>query len=112
MDCLFCKIISGDIPSKKLYEDDKILAFYDISPQAPVHFLVITKKHIKSCALLTQENSDIVAYIFAKISDITKQLGLNDGYRIVTNCGESAGQTVLHLHFHVLGGRVLSWPPG
>lgn len=112
MDCLFCKIVSGDIPSKKLYEDDKILAFYDISPQAPIHFLVIPKKHIESCAALTQENSDIVADIFAKISDITKKLGLNDGYRVVTNCGESAGQTVLHLHFHVLGGRLLSWPPG
>ena len=111
MDCLFCKI-AGEIPSKKIYEDEDLLAFYDINPEAPVHFLVIPKKHIASAAELRPENSVIVAKIFVVISRIAKELGLSSGYRIVNNCGEDAGQTVQHLHFHVLAGRSLAWPPG
>lgn len=110
-DCLFCKIGEGEIPSKKIYEDDKILAFYDIEPQAPVHFLVIPKTHIASADEITEENSEIVAYIFTKISAICKQLGLEKGYRIVNNCGSDGMQSVKHLHFHVLGGKPLGWPP-
>ena len=112
MDCLFCKIEAGEIPSKKIYEDEDLLAFYDINPEAPVHFLVIPKKHIASAAELRPENSVIVAKIFVVISRIAKELGLSSGYRIVNNCGEDAGQTVQHLHFHVLAGRSLAWPPG
>lgn len=112
MDCLFCKIAAGEIPSKKLYEDDLMLAFYDIDPKAPVHFLVIPKTHISSVNELDGSNSIIVAKIFERIALIAKELGLNGGYRIVTNCGKDAGQSVEHLHFHVLAGRDLSWPPG
>ena len=100
------------VPSKKIYEDEDLLAFYDINPEAPVHFLVIPKKHIASAAELRPENSVIVAKIFVVISRIAKELGLSSGYRIVNNCGEDAGQTVQHLHFHVLAGRSLAWPPG
>ncbi|MEG1620421.1 MAG: histidine triad nucleotide-binding protein [Oscillospiraceae bacterium] len=112
MDCLFCKIAEGVIPSKKIYEDDKVLAFYDIEPQAPVHFLVIPKEHIKSCNEINDDNSEIIAHIFKIIAKIAKELKLDDGYRIVNNCGEFGGQSVFHLHFHVLGGRMLAWPPG
>ncbi len=106
MDCLFCKIIAGEIPSKKVYEDDKILAFYDIAPATPVHFLVIPKEHITGASAITAENAPVVGYIYAKIADIAKDLGI-DSYRVVTNCGGDAGQTVFHLHFHVLAGRTL-----
>ena len=112
MDCLFCKIINGDIPCSKVYEDDKVLAFNDIDPQAPVHFLVIPKKHIKSVAEIDANNSDIVAHIFEVISKLAKELDLANGYRVVTNCGEDGGQSVGHLHFHILGKRSLKWPPG
>ena len=110
-DCLFCKIIAGDIPSTKVYEDDTVLAFRDIAPQAPTHFLVIPKAHIPSCAAVTAENSAVVAHIFEVIAKVTKELGI-ESFRVVSNCGEQAGQTVHHLHFHVLAGRDLSWPPG
>ena len=106
MDCLFCKIIAGEIPSKKVYEDDKIYAFYDIAPAAPTHFLVIPKQHIGSASELNADNAEVVAYIFTKIAEITKKLGISS-YRVVTNCGEDAGQTVFHLHFHVLAGGPL-----
>ena len=112
MDCLFCKIAAGDIPSNKIYEDDKILAFHDVSPQAPVHFLVIPKMHIACANEITAENSDIVAHIFTVIAKLAAELHLEKGYRIVNNCGEDGGQSVQHLHFHVLGGRMLAWPPG
>jgi histidine triad (HIT) family protein len=112
MDCIFCKIANGEIPSNKIYEDDKVIAFYDLAPQAPVHFLVIPKEHIKSCDELNEDNSGVVAHIFAVISKVAKDLKLENGYRIVNNCGEDGGQTVGHLHFHVLGGRLLAWPPG
>lgn len=110
-DCLFCKIVKGEIPSKKVYEDDQCLAFYDIDPQAPVHFLVIPKTHIASCGAITAENSATVAHIFEVISKVTKELDVTD-FRVVSNCGEQAGQSVPHLHFHVLAGRDMTWPPG
>lgn len=111
-DCLFCKIIAGEIPSKKLYEDDVCYAFADIDPQAPVHFLVVPKTHIKSADELTEENAGVVSHIFLVIQRLAKEQGLTDGYRIVNNCGKDGGQTVGHLHFHVLGKRLLAWPPG
>lgn len=112
-DCIFCKIIKGDIPSEKVYEDELILAFKDINPEAPIHIVVIPKKHIKSLNELTEKDADIVAHIYIKTKELAQELGINKkGYRIVTNCGEQGGQTVNHLHFHVLGGRNLQWPPG
>ena len=110
-DCLFCKISAGDIPSNKVYEDELCYAFYDIDPQAPTHFLVIPKAHIGSVAEVTGDNSAVVAHIFEVIAKVTKQLGL-DSYRVVSNIGEQAGQSVHHLHFHVLSGRDMTWPPG
>ena len=112
MDCIFCKIINKEIPSKIIYEDEKILIFNDINPAAPIHFLVIPKKHIESAEKITPENKDIISYIFTKISGITKKLNLKNGFRIVNNCGADGGQTVNHIHVHVLGGRKLDWPPG
>ena len=103
-DCLFCKIIAGDIPSNKVYEDDLCYAFNDIAPQAPVHFLVIPKQHIDSVAAITAENSAVVAKCFEVIAKLAAQEGLTGGYRVISNCGDDAGQTVHHLHFHVLGG--------
>ena len=111
-DCLFCKIAEGSIPSNKLYEDERCLAFYDIDPQAPVHFLVIPKTHIDGADVLTEENAGIVAHIFAVIAKLAKELSLEKGYRVVTNVGEDGGQSVRHLHFHVLAKRSLAWPPG
>ena len=112
MDCLFCKIINGDIPSKKVYEDEKVFAFCDIDPQAPVHVLIIPKEHIASAAEINESNSLVVAHIFEVAAKIAKDMGLSDGFRVVTNCGDSAGQTVKHLHFHLLSGRDFTWPPG
>ncbi len=111
MDCLFCKIADGEIPSKKVYEDDEVYAFYDIDPQAPTHFLVIPKTHIQSAATVSAENSRIVAHCFEVIAKVTNEMGL-ESFRVVSNVGEQAGQSVFHLHFHVLSGRDLSWPPG
>jgi histidine triad (HIT) family protein len=108
MDCLFCKIIAGVIPSTKVYEDDLVLAFRDIAPQAPSHILVIPKAHIPSVDGITAENSAVVAHIFQVIPKIAASEGLKDGYRVVSNCGADAGQTVHHLHFHILGGKPLS----
>mgnify|MGYP003317469768 CR=1 FL=1 len=105
---VFCKIINGDIPCSKVYEDDLVLAFNDIDPQAPVHFLVIPKKHIKSVDEIDSTNSAIIAPIFEVISKLAKELNLANGYRVVTNCGEDGGQSVGHLHFHILGGRALT----
>ena len=108
MDCLFCKIINGDIPSKKVYEDDFVFAFYDIAPQAPVHILVIPKVHIPSMDGVTAENADVVAKIFTVIPKIAAVAGLSGGYRVISNCGDDACQSVKHLHFHVVGGAQLS----
>ncbi|MBE6910155.1 MAG: histidine triad nucleotide-binding protein [Ruminococcaceae bacterium] len=110
-DCLFCKIIAGEIPSSKVYEDELCYAFNDIAPQAPTHFLVIPKAHIGSAAEVCAENSAVVAHIFEVIAKVTKEMGI-ESYRIVSNIGEQAGQTVPHLHFHVLAGRDMTWPPG
>ncbi len=112
MDCLFCKIINGDIPSKKVYEDDLVYVFEDIAPTAPIHYLLIPKEHIASAAEITSENSKIVAHIFEVIAKLAKDLNLKDGFRVVNNCGESAGQTVFHMHFHLLAGRSFEWPAG
>ena len=108
MDCLFCAILEGKIPSSKVYEDESVYAFRDINPQAPVHVLVIPKEHIPSADAVTAENSDKVAAVFQAIPKIAKECGLEDGYRIITNIGEHGCQSVKHLHFHVLGGKQLS----
>jgi len=107
-DCLFCKIVAGAIPSTKVYEDETVLAFRDIAPQAPTHILVIPKTHIPSVDGVTGENSGLVAHIFEVIPAIAKAEGLTGGYRVVSNCGADAGQTVPHLHFHILGGKTLA----
>ena len=110
-DCLFCKIAAGEVPSKKVYEDDQVLAFCDIDPQAPTHFLVIPKTHIGSCGEISSENSAVVAHAFEVIAKVARDLGVTD-FRVVSNCGPQAGQSVPHLHFHVLAGRDMTWPPG
>ncbi len=108
MDCLFCKIIEGAIPSSKVYEDDLCLAFNDINPQARVHILVIPKEHICCANAVNSSNSSYVAHIFEVIPEIAKKAGLENGYRVITNCGDDACQSVKHLHFHLLGGEQLS----
>lgn len=112
-DCIFCKIISGEIPCTKVYEDEKVLAFKDINPVAPVHFLVIPKQHIQSVLELNESNMSINADIFKAIHIIAKQMEIDqEGFRVVANVGSNGGQTVAHLHYHILGGRYLQWPPG
>lgn len=112
-DCLFCKIINGEIPSTKVYEDDMVYAFNDISPQAPHHIVIVPKLHLASANEITPENSEYVAKIFEVIPKIAKELGFNEnGYRVVNNCGEDGLQSVKHLHFHLMGGRKFSWPAG
>ena len=111
-DCLFCKIGAGEIPSNKLYEDDTLLAFYDIDPKAPLHFLVIPKAHYQSAAQLTEEDAPLLGHVFAVIAKLCSEQGCENGYRVVTNVGEDGGQSVPHLHFHVLAKRSLAWPPG
>lgn len=112
-DCLFCKIAAGEIPSTKVYEDDAVYAFLDIDPQAPTHIVVVPKAHIASANELTDENAAVVGRIFVVIAKIAKEQNFAEkGYRVVNNCGEDGGQTVGHLHFHVLAGRGLQWPPG
>lgn len=108
MDCVFCKIVAGEIPSKKLYEDEQVYAFFDIAPAAPVHFLVVPKAHVlESCDQVEPQHAPLLGHIFAVIARLAKEQGLGGGYRVVTNCGADAGQTVQHLHFHVLGGGTL-----
>lgn len=107
-DCLFCKIIGGEIPSSKVYEDELVFAFRDIAPMAPTHILVVPKAHLDSCDAVTAENSAVVAHIFEVIPRIAQAEGLVNGYRVVSNCGPDAGQTVKHLHFHILGGKALA----
>ena len=111
-DCIFCAIAEHEIPSNVIYEDDKLIAFYDLEPQAPVHFLVIPKKHIASLDDVKPEDAELLGYIMSKISEIAAMAGIENGYRVVSNNGENAFQTVKHLHFHVLGNRKLLWPPG
>ena len=105
-------MVAGEIPVNKVYEDEQVLAFHDIDPQAPVHFLVIPKQHLDSPAAITEENAALVGHIFAVIAKLAGELGLENGYRVVTNCGADGGQSVQHLHFHVLAKRSLAWPPG
>lgn len=112
MDCLFCRIAAGEIPSKKIYEDERVLAFHDVDPQSPVHFLVIPKTHIAGANRVNEENEAVVGHIFSVIASVAAELGCPDDYRVVTNCGRQAGQSVEHLHFHVLSGRDMTWPPG
>ncbi len=107
-DCLFCRIINGDIPSNKVYEDELVFAFRDINPQAPTHILIVPKQHIASAADITAENSAVVAHIFEVIPTIAKNEGLTNGLRVITNCGPDACQSVRHLHFHILGGEQMS----
>ncbi|MDO5301722.1 MAG: histidine triad nucleotide-binding protein [Tissierellia bacterium] len=111
MDCIFCAIGAGDVPSDKLYEDPQCVAFRDLSPQAPTHFLVIPKEHIPSLAEFREDQEALLGHILAVIRDLAQREGL-EGYRVVTNIGEEGGQSVPHLHFHVLGGRSMTWPPG
>ena len=111
-DCLFCKIIDGEIPSDKVYEDEKVLCFNDIEPQAPVHCLFIPKKHIPSINDVEGEDGELLAYMMLKIKEIAAMMNLENGYRVVINCGEDGLQTVQHLHLHILGKRKLTWPPG
>jgi histidine triad (HIT) family protein len=112
MDCIFCKIINKEIPSDILYEDDKVVVFKDLNPQAPVHLLIVPKEHIESNEYINDDNSDIVGHVFAVANKISKENSLEKGYRIVNNCKEYGGQTVNHIHFHLLGGRQMLWPPG
>lgn len=112
MDCLFCKIVEGSIPSKAVHSDEHLYAFADINPQAPVHFLVVPREHIPSIAHATGEHADVLGHLLLKAAEIARAKGLENGYRLVVNSGRDAGQTVDHLHVHVLGGRHLSWPPG
>lgn len=107
-NCLFCKIIAGDIPSSKVYEDENVFAFRDINPQAPVHILVVPKEHIACANDIDSTNSAIVAHVFESIAKIAHAEGLDKGYRVINNCGEYGGQTVMHLHFHIIGGEKLS----
>ena len=106
-DCIFCKIVDGSIPSKKVYEDENVLAFADISPQAAVHILVIPKKHIESAASVTAENSSLISKCFEAIAKIAEQEKLDNGFRVITNSGRDGAQTVFHIHFHLLGGELL-----
>lgn len=112
MDCIFCKIIIGDIPANLIYEDERVIAFNGINPQAPVHFLVIPKEHIKSANFINDDNKELIGHIIFIASKIAKEAGLEEGYRIINNCGDDGGQTVDHIHFHVLGNRKMLWPPG
>lgn len=112
-DCIFCKIVKGEIPSEKVYEDDLVLAFNDLTPQAPVHTLIISKTHISSANDIDDTNSHIIGRVFETVSKLAKEKGFDqDGYRVVNNCGVDGGQTVGHIHFHLLAGRQLQWPPG
>jgi len=111
-NCLFCNIISGEIPSTLIYEDEKVIAFEDISPQAPVHYLVIPRQHIQSIAHTDENNKELLGHILLVAAKIAKDKGLDSGYRIINNCGDDGGQTVNHIHFHILGKRKMLWPPG
>lgn len=111
-DCLFCKIIKGEIPSTKIYEDEFVYAFADIDPQAPFHAVIVPKIHIKSAAEIDENNSNYVAKIYEAVAKIAQENNLEKGFRVVNNCGEEGGQTVGHLHFHLLARRYLQWPPG
>ena len=111
-ECLFCRIVAGEIPSDRVHEDEELIAFRDINPRAPTHVLVIPRRHIPDAHALTASDGDLLARMFVAIRDIADSAGLQRGYRVVTNIGPESGQSVQHLHFHLLGGRPMSWPPG
>ncbi len=111
-DCLFCKIVAGEIPSTKIYEDEWVYAFADIDPQAPFHAIIVPKEHISSASEITAENSFLIAKVFEAVAKIAEVEKLDKGFRVVNNCGEEGGQTVGHIHFHLLARRNLAWPPG
>jgi histidine triad (HIT) family protein len=111
-DCLFCKIVGGEIPSKRLFEDEDVIAFEDISPQAPVHLLVVPRRHVASLNDATEEHRDLLGKLLLTCRRLADERGISSGYRVVTNCGAQAGQSVFHIHFHLLGGRSMTWPPG
>lgn len=111
-DCIFCKIAEKDIPSNVVYEDEQIVCFHDLEPQAPVHVLIIPKKHMSSLDDVSEEDAEILGHLMVKVKDIAKELGLENGYRLVNNCGADGFQTVKHVHFHLLGKRKMTWPPG
>ena len=111
-DCIFCKIAEGEIPSEIVYQDEKIVVFRDAAPQAPVHALMIPRKHIASLDDVTVEDQELLGYMLSKVSDIVKILGIENGYRVVSNNGDNAQQTVKHMHLHILGNRKFTWPPG
>lgn len=111
-DCIFCMIANKEIPAKIVFEDDQLLCFHDLEPQAPVHVLIIPKKHIASMDDVTDEDQKLLGHLMIKVKDIAKELGLENGYRLVNNCGEDGFQTVKHVHFHLLGKRKMTWPPG
>ena len=111
-DCLFCKIAGGEIPSKKVYEDDEFFAFHDISPQAPTHVLVIPRRHIASLEDVAADDEALLGRLLLVCRRLARELGIETGYRVVNNCGAPAGQSVFHIHFHLLGGRPMGWPPG
>jgi histidine triad (HIT) family protein len=110
--CIFCKIASGDIPAKKVLEDDDVLAFHDLNPQAPVHVLVVPRKHIASLDEANEEDRALLGRILLAVRELARKLEIESGYRVVNNCGGSAGQSVFHFRFHLLGGRAMGWPPG
>jgi len=113
MSCIFCRIVNKELPAKIVYEDDKVLAFHDINPQAPYHILVIPKKHISTLLELTEEDKDLIGHIYLVMNKLAQELGVAErGYRVVVNCNREAGQTVFHVHFHFLAGREMHWPPG
>ncbi len=111
-DCIFCGIANHEIPTDPIYEDDMIIAFNDLEPQAPVHFLVVPKKHVASLDAATEEDAELISHIMLKIPELAKEQGIETGYRVVINNGPDAFQTIKHLHFHVLGKRKMTWPPG
>ena len=111
-ECIFCKIADKEIPANEVYEDENIFVFHDLEPQAPVHVLMISKKHIPSLNEIKEEDQELIGYMLLKVKDIAKQLELENGYRVVINCGEDGLQTVQHIHFHILGKRRMGWPPG
>lgn len=112
MDCLFCKIVAGEIPARTIYEDERVIAFHDIAPQAPVHFLVIPKKHIPTLNDLSADDKDLAGHILFTAQRLALELGCEEGFRVVMNCNDLGGQTVYHIHMHVLGQRAMHWPPG
>jgi len=113
MNCIFCRIIKGELPSKKVYEDDRVYVFEDINPQAPVHTLIVPKKHISTILEISKSDNELIGHMFQTANKIARQKGIADrGFRLVMNCNHESGQTVFHIHLHLLGGRAMHWPPG